>query len=55
MVPALHGNYDIIKYNGGEAANFMDTGAATPTRVAAAKLIYKDPDVKGILINILEE
>ena len=45
---------DIIKYYGGEAANFMDVaGAATPTRVAAAfKLIYKDPDVKGILINI---
>ncbi len=45
---------DIIKFYGGEAANFMDVaGAATPERVAAAfKLIYKDPDVKGILINI---
>ena len=44
---------DIIKYYGGEAANFMDGGAATPERVAAAfKLIYKDPDVQGILINI---
>ena len=45
---------DIIKYYGGEAANFMDVaGAATPERVAAAfKLIYKDPDVEGILINI---
>ncbi len=45
---------DIIKYYGGEAANFMDVaGAATPERVAAAfKLIYKDPDVRGILINI---
>ncbi len=45
---------DIIKYYGGEAANFMDVaGAATPERVAAAfKLIYKDSDVKGILINI---
>ena len=45
---------DIIKYYGGNAANFMDVaGAATPERVAAAfKLIYKDPDVKGILINI---
>jgi len=45
---------DIIKYYDGEAANFMDVaGAATPERVAAAfKLIYKDPDVKGILINI---
>ena len=44
---------DIIKYYG-EAANFMDVaGAATPERVAAAfKLIYKDPDVQGILINI---
>ena len=45
---------DIIKYYGGEAANFMDVaGAATPERVAAAfKLIYRDSDVKGILINI---
>ena len=45
---------DIIKYYGGEAANFMDVaGAATPQRVAAAfKLIYRDSDVKGILINI---
>ena len=45
---------DIIKHYGGDAANFMDVaGAATPERVAAAfKLIYKDPDVEGILINI---
>ena len=45
---------DIIKHYGGEAANFMDVaGAATPERVAAAfKLIYRDSDVKGILINI---
>ncbi|MFL2661012.1 MAG: ADP-forming succinate--CoA ligase subunit beta [Alphaproteobacteria bacterium] len=45
---------DIIKFYGGDAANFMDVaGAATPDRVAAAfKLIYRDPDVKGILINI---
>ena len=45
---------DIVKFYGGQAANFMDVaGAATPERVAAAfKLIYKDPDVKGILINI---
>ena len=37
---------DIIKYYGGEAANFMDVaGAATPERVAAAfKLIYRDSD-----------
>ena len=45
---------DIIKYYGGNAANFMDVaGAATPERVAAAfKLIYRDRDVKGIMINI---
>ncbi len=45
---------DIIKHYGGEAANFMDVaGAATPERVAAAfKLIYRDSDVKGIMINI---
>ncbi len=45
---------DIISHYGGAAANFMDVaGAATPDRVAAAfKLIYKDEDVKGILINI---
>lgn len=45
---------DIIKHYGGKAANFMDVaGAATPERVAAAfKLIYRDSDVKGILINI---
>lgn len=45
---------DIIEYYGGKAANFMDVaGAATPERVAAAfKLIYRDPDVDGILLNI---
>lgn len=45
---------DLIQYYGGQPANFMDVaGAATPERVAAAfKLIYRDPDVKGILLNI---
>ena len=45
---------DIIRSMGGSAANFMDVaGAATPQRVAAAfKLIYRDEDVKGILLNI---
>lgn len=45
---------DIIQHYGGKAANFMDVaGAATPERVAAAfKLIYRDSDVMGILINI---
>ena len=45
---------DCIEYYGGKAANFMDVaGAATPERVAAAfKLIYRDPSVDGILLNI---
>jgi succinyl-CoA synthetase beta subunit len=45
---------DIIEHFGGKAANFMDVaGAATPERVAAAfKLIYRDPGVDGILLNI---
>ena len=45
---------DILKYYGGEAANFLDVaGAATPERVSAAfKLVYSDPGVKGILLNI---
>ncbi len=45
---------DILKSYGGEAANFLDVaGAATPERVAVAfKLVYSDPGVKGILLNI---
>ncbi len=45
---------DLINHYGGRAANFLDVaGAATPERVSAAfKLIYSDPDVKGILLNI---
>jgi succinyl-CoA synthetase beta subunit len=45
---------DIIKLNGGKPANFMDiAGAATKERVATAfRLIYSDPEVKGILVNV---
>jgi succinyl-CoA synthetase beta subunit len=45
---------DIIKLNGGRPANFMDiAGAATKERVATAfRLIYSDPEVKGILVNV---
>ncbi len=45
---------DIIKYVGGEPANFLDVGGgATADKVAAAfKIITKDPNVKGIFINI---
>jgi succinyl-CoA synthetase beta subunit len=45
---------DIIKYVGARPANFLDVGGgATAERVTAAfKIITKDPQVKGILINI---
>ncbi len=45
---------DIIKYYGGEPANFLDIGgSATKERVAKAfQIILSDPEVKAILINI---
>jgi succinyl-CoA synthetase beta subunit len=45
---------DIIKHFGGEPANFLDVGGgATTEKVTAAfKIITKDPEVKGIFINI---
>ena len=45
---------DIIKYHGGEPANFLDVGGgADEDQVAAAfNIILSDPHVKGILINI---
>ena len=48
----LMATMDIIKYYGGEAANFMDVAGAATSIAAAFKLIYRDSDVKGILINI---
>ena len=45
---------DIIKLYGGEPANFLDVGgSATTERVTAAfKIIFSDPSVEGILVNI---
>ncbi len=45
---------DIIKYAGGEPANFLDVGGgASKEKVAAAfKIILTDPKVKAILVNI---
>ena len=45
---------DIIKYSGGEPANFLDIGGgATKERIQTAiKIITTDADVKAILINI---
>ncbi len=45
---------DIIKLHGGTPANFLDVGGgANKEKVTAAfKIILKDPNVKGILVNI---
>src|SRR5699024_1543862 len=45
---------DIIKYEGGNPANFLDVGGdATPEKVTEAfKIILKDPKVKVILVNV---
>lgn len=45
---------DVIKQAGGEPANFLDVGGgATKEKVCEAfKLILKDENVKGILVNI---
>ncbi|MGE0527160.1 MAG: ADP-forming succinate--CoA ligase subunit beta [Bdellovibrionales bacterium] len=45
---------DIIKLHGGMPANFLDVGGgASKEKVTEAfKLILKDPNVKGILVNI---
>ena len=45
---------DIIKYSGGNPANFLDVGGtANAERVEKAfNIILKDPNVKAILINI---
>ena len=45
---------DIIKFAGGEPANFLDVGGgASKEKVAAAfKIILQDPNVRAILVNI---
>ena len=45
---------DTIKLFGGEPANFLDVGGgATPEKVTEAfKIMLKNPEVKGILVNI---
>jgi len=45
---------DIIQHYGGRPANFLDVGGgASQEQVAAAfQIILKDPNVKGILVNI---
>jgi succinyl-CoA synthetase beta subunit len=45
---------DVVSRVGGRAANFLDIGGGAKADVVynAVKLVSKDPDVKGILINI---
>ncbi len=45
---------DIIKFYGGEPANFLDVGGgASQERVSAAfRILLSDPNVEGVLVNI---
>ena len=45
---------DLVKYYGGEPANFLDIGGrSNPEKVATAmRIIPSDPNVKAILFNI---
>ncbi len=45
---------DVVSRVGGKAANFLDIGGGAKAEIVynAVKLVSKDPDVKGILINI---
>jgi succinyl-CoA synthetase beta subunit len=45
---------DLVKYYGGEPANFLDIGgSSSPEKVVTAlKIILSDPNVKSILFNI---
>jgi succinyl-CoA synthetase beta subunit len=45
---------DIIKYHGGEPANFLDVGGGvTPEgAIEAFRILLADPRVKGVLVNI---
>ena len=48
------GTMDIIKYHGGEPANFLDVGGGVTAEGAseAFRIILSDSRVKGILVNI---
>ncbi len=45
---------DIIKYHGGQPANFLDVGGGANTAqvTEAFRIILSDPNVKAILVNI---
>jgi succinyl-CoA synthetase beta subunit len=45
---------DIIKYHGGEPANFLDVGGGVTEQgaIEAFRIILADPRVKGVLVNV---
>ncbi|RDI94786.1 ADP-forming succinate--CoA ligase subunit beta [Meiothermus sp. QL-1] len=45
---------DLVQRSGGRAANFLDIGGGAKAEVVynALKVVLKDPDVKGVFINI---
>jgi succinyl-CoA synthetase beta subunit len=45
---------DLIKFHGGEPANFLDIGGGANTQqvTAAFRILLSDPKVKGVLVNI---
>lgn len=45
---------DIIKYHGGEPANFLDVGGGVTAEgaIEAFRILLADPKVKGVLVNI---
>jgi succinyl-CoA synthetase beta subunit len=48
------GTMDIIKYHGGNPANFLDVGGGVTAdgAIEAFRIILSDPKVKGILVNV---
>ena len=45
---------DIIKYHGGQPANFLDVGGSASTEqvTEAFRILLEDPNCKGVLVNI---
>ncbi|MGL4553241.1 MAG: ADP-forming succinate--CoA ligase subunit beta, partial [Gemmataceae bacterium] len=45
---------DIIKYHGGNPANFLDVGGGVTAAgaIEAFRIILSDPNVKGVLVNV---
>ena len=46
---------DLVQYYGGKPANFLDLGGGAPVEriTAALEIVFSDPNVKAVLVNIL--